>query len=190
MTVRGWATRDGECGAEECGAEKGQRCCDPTEATKDLWGVGGDYAEVGDVVALFEGGDGVDVEDDGGDGSARLGDEFAGVVGDGAELHAGGDVCAALNEGIPDAGAVGEDIDEFFNPDGILDGMRIAGEHFQGAHGADSAVDEESEVVGFDGARVTGFDDDGRLAADGGGVIEVAGCGGVAGAFAPDDDVV
>src|SRR5947207_2533482 len=56
MTMRGWAMRDGECGAE-----KGQRCCDPAEATKDLWGVGGDYAEVGDVVALFEGGDGVEV---------------------------------------------------------------------------------------------------------------------------------
>src|SRR5437762_9320030 len=35
MTMRGWAMRDGECGAE-----KGQRCCDPAEATKDLWGVG------------------------------------------------------------------------------------------------------------------------------------------------------
>src|SRR5207244_6204103 len=76
------------------------------------------------------------------------------------------------------------------NPDGILDGMRIAGEHLEGAHGAESAVDEESEVVGFDGARVTGLDDDGRLAADGGGVIEIAGGGGVGGALAPDNDVI
>src|SRR6266851_9335712 len=37
---------------------------------------------------------------------------------------------------------------------------------------------------------MAGFDDDGGLAADGGGVIEVASCGGIAGAFAPDDDVV
>src|SRR6202158_4284976 len=72
--------------------------------------VRGDDAEVGDVVALFKGGDGVDVEDDGGDGSAGLGDELARVVGDGAELHSSRDVGAALDEGIPDAGTVGEDV--------------------------------------------------------------------------------
>src|SRR5467141_495865 len=68
--------------------------------------------------------------------------------------------------------------------------MRIAGEHLQGAHGAESAVDEESEVVCFDSAGVASFDDDGRFAADGGGVIEVAGGGGVRGALAPDNDVI
>src|SRR6266480_870229 len=68
--------------------------------------------------------------------------------------------------------------------------MRIAGKQLEGAHGTESAVDEESEVVGLDGARVTGFDDDGRFAADGSGVIEIAGGGGVGGAFAPDDDVI
>jgi len=64
-------------------------------------------------------------------------------------------------------------IDDFIEPDRILDGMRVAGKHFEGAHGAEGAVDEEGEVVGFDGARVTSFDDDGGLAADGGGVIEI-----------------
>src|ERR1700694_5128549 len=68
--------------------------------------------------------------------------------------------------------------------------MRIAGEHLQSAHGAESAVDEESEVVGFDSAGVAGFDNDGRFAADGGGVIKVACGGGVGGALAPDDDVI
>src|SRR5216684_2820822 len=130
------------------------------------------------------------MEDDGGDGSARLGNDFAGVIGDGAELHSGGNVGAAFDEGIPDAGAVGEDVNEFFDPDWIFDGMRIAGEHFQGAHGAEGAVDEESQVVGLDGAGVAGFDDDRGFAADRGGVIEVAGGGGVGGALAPDDDVV
>src|SRR6266851_1860643 len=130
------------------------------------------------------------MEDDGGDGSARLGNDFAGVIGDGAELHSGGNVGAAFDEGIPDAGAVGEDINEFFDPDGIFDGMRIAGEHFQGAHGAEGVVDEEGEVVGVDGAGVAGFDNDGRLAANGSGVIEIAGGGGIGGALAPDDDVI
>ena len=50
------------------------------------------------------------MENDGGDGGARLGDDFADVVGDGAELHAGGDVGASFDEGIPDAGTFGEDI--------------------------------------------------------------------------------
>src|SRR6266849_1767941 len=130
------------------------------------------------------------MEDDGGDGGTGLGNDFAGVIGDGAELHSGGNVGAAFDEGIPDAGAVGEDINEFFDPDWIFDRMRIAGNHFQGAHGAKSAVDEEGEVVGVDGAGVTGFDNDGRLATDGGGVIEVASGGEVARTFAPDDDVI
>ena len=94
-----------------------------------LRGVGGGDADIGDVVAFFEGGDGVDVEDDAGDGGAGLSDGFAEVVGDGAEFHAGGDVGAALDERIPDSGAVGEDVFEFFDPDGILDGVRVAGEH-------------------------------------------------------------
>src|SRR5260370_10997631 len=127
------------------------------------------------------------MEDDGGDGSARLGSDFAGVIGDGAELHSGGNVGAAFDEGIPDAGAVGEDINEFFDPDGIFDGMRIAGEHFQGAHGAESAVDEEGEVVGLDGAGVAGFGNGGRVAAGGRGVIETRGGGGGRGALGPAD---
>src|SRR5260370_28887378 len=106
-----------------------------------LRGVSGNDAEVGDVVSFFQRGDGVDVENDSGDGSAGLGDDFADVVGDGAELHSGGDVGAALDEGIPDAGAVGEDVLQFFHPNGIFDGVRIAGEHLQCAHGAAGAID-------------------------------------------------
>ena len=71
---------------------------------------GGD-AEVGNVVAFFERRNGVDVEDYPGDGGARLGDDFADIVGDGAEFHSGGDVGAALDEGIPDAGALGKNVD-------------------------------------------------------------------------------
>src|SRR5260370_18222395 len=85
------------------------------------------------------------MEDDGGDGSARLGSDFAGVIGYGAELHSGGNVGAAFDEGIPDAGAVGEDINEFFVPDGIFDGMRIPGEHFHSTHGAAGALHHEAE---------------------------------------------
>src|SRR5260370_358869 len=155
-----------------------------------LGDVSGDDAEVGDVVSFFQRGDGVDVENDGGDRSAGLGDDFADVVGDGAELHSGGDVGAAFDEGIPDAGAVGEDVLQFFDPNGIFDGVRIAGEHLQGAHGGEGAIDKQRDVVGLDGAGVTGFHDDGRLAADGSGVVKVAGGGGVARAFAPNDDVV
>ncbi len=116
--------------------------------------------------------------------------EGTALIGDGAELHSGGDVGAALDEGIPDAGTVCEDVHHFFDPDGIFDGVRVAGEHFEGAHGAESAVDEEGEVVGVDGAGVAGFDDDGGFAADGSGVIEIAGGGGVGGALAPDNDVI
>src|SRR2546425_8567448 len=122
------------------------------------------------------------MENDAGDWSARLGNEFAEVIGDGAKLHSGGNVGSALDEGIPDSRAVGEYVRELFNPDGILDRMRIAGEHFEGAHGAEGAVDEECEVVRFHGAGMAGFDDDGGFAADGGGVIEIARGGGGRGA--------
>src|SRR5713101_4616580 len=101
-----------------------------TGCRRGLRGVGAGDAEVGDVVAFFEGGDGVDVEDDAGNGGARFGDDFADVVGDGAELHAGGDVGAALDERIPDAGTVCEDVHQFFDPDGIFDGVGVAGEYF------------------------------------------------------------
>jgi len=130
------------------------------------------------------------VEEDAGDGGAGLGDDFAEEVSDIAEFHAGGDVSAAFDERVPDAGAVGKDVFEFIEPDGVFDRVRLAGEHFEGAHGTEGAVDEEGEVVGVDCASVAGFDDDGGLAADGGGVIKVAGGGEVGGAFAPDDDVI
>src|SRR5882762_6479937 len=152
--------------------------------------VGGDYAKVGNVVSLLEGGNGVDMENDAGDRGARLGDELAEVISDGAKLRSRGNVGSAFDQGIPDSRAVGEHVSEFFNPDGIFDRMRIASEDFESAHRAQGAVDEEGEVVGFDGAGVAGFDDDGGFAADGGGVIEVASGGGIAGALAPDDDVI
>src|SRR6267142_1091362 len=152
--------------------------------------VSGDYAEVGNVVSLLERGNGVDMKNDAGDRSARLGDEFAKVIGDGAKLHSGGNVGSALDQGIPDSRAAGEHVSEFFNPDGIFDRMRIAREDFEGAHRAEGAADEEGEVVGFDGAGVAGFDDDRGFAADRGGVIEVASGGGICGALAPDDDVI
>src|SRR6266850_1248852 len=155
-----------------------------------LGGMGGDDADVGDVVSFFESGKRVDVEDDSGDGGAGLGDDFAEEVSDIAELHTGFDVGAAFHERIEDAKLLAEDVDDFIEPDRILDGMRVAGKHFEGAHGAESAVDEKREVVGFDGTGVAGFNDDGGFAADGGGVIEIASGGGVSGAFTPDDDVI
>src|SRR5438132_7697491 len=82
------------------------------------------------------------------------------VVGDGAEFHSGGDIGAALDEGIPDAGTVSEDVDEFFNPDGILDGVRLTGKHFERPHGAERAVDEERNIIGLYGTGVAGLDDD------------------------------
>src|SRR5882672_9439609 len=153
-------------------------------------GMGGDDADVGDVVSFFESGKRVDVEDDSGDGGAGLGDDFAEEVSDIAELHTGFDVGAAFHERIEDAKLLAEDVNDFIEPDRILDGMRVAGKHFEGAHGAEGAVDEERKVVGFDGTGVAGFDDDGGFAADGGGVIEVASGGRISGALAPDDDVI
>src|SRR5207237_4259142 len=72
----------------------------------------------------------------------------------------------------------------------IFDGVRLAWKHSERAHGAEGAVDEESDVIGLDCAGVPGFDNDGRLAADGSRVIEITGGGGIGGTFAPDDNVI
>jgi len=68
--------------------------------------------------------------------------------------------------------------------------VRLARKHFKRAHGAEGAVDEESDVIGLDGAGVAGFDDDRRLAAHRSRVIEIARSSGISGAFAPDNNVV
>src|SRR5437660_11810 len=123
-------------------------------------------------------------------GGARRGDIFADVVGDGAEFHSGGNKGAALDEGIPNARTVSEDVDQFFNPNRIFDGVRLARKHFEGTHGAEGAVDEERDIIGLDRAGVAGFDDDGRLAVHRSGVIEIARGSGISGTFAPDNNVV
>src|SRR5260370_37413786 len=66
-----------------CLERKSRRWSREIHRENRLWGAGGGDAEVGDVVAFFERGDGVDVEGDGGDGGARLGDGRAGRGGDG-----------------------------------------------------------------------------------------------------------
>src|SRR5258707_15772562 len=83
--------------------------------------VGGGDAQVGDIVALFEGRDGVDVENDGGYGGAGFGDDFADVIGDGAEFHAGGDVRAVVDEGVSDSGPAAADVAELFEQSGVFD---------------------------------------------------------------------
>src|SRR5437867_10111303 len=92
------------------------RIADAARAVEELRSFSGGDAEVGDVVTFFQRRNGVDVEDDGGHRSARLGDDFADVGRDGAGLHSGGGVSAALDERITGSGAVGKDIGGVLNP--------------------------------------------------------------------------
>jgi len=91
-------------------------------------------------------------------------------------FHASGDVGAALDEGIPDAGAVGEDIDEFVSiQTGFSMGCGSPGSILRGAHGAERAVDEESEVRRFRRCRRDRLRQRWTVfAADGSSVIEIA----------------
>jgi len=128
-----------------------------------LGGVGGGDAEVCDVVALFQRRNSVDVEDDGGDRSTGFGDDFADVVGDGAKASfRRRTYVPRLTRGYQMPGPSARTSTNFFDPHRIFDVARFARKHFQGAHGAESAIDEESDVVGLDGAGVPSFDDDGR----------------------------
>src|ERR1700730_3584833 len=130
------------------------------------------------------------MQDDAGSGSARLGDYFAEEVRHIAKFHACFDVRATLDERIEDTKLFSGDVDYLIQPDGIFDRVRLAGEHLEGRHGAERAVDQEREVVGFDRAGVAGFDDDGRFTANRSGVVEIASGGRVGRTFAPDDNVI
>src|SRR5215469_2173817 len=150
-----------------------------------LGGVGGNGADVGNVVAFLEGWDRVDVQDDTGDGSAGFEYDFAEIVGDQAELHALLNIGAALHQWVPNAGAVGQDIDHSVEPDGIFDGPRASGKHLESAHGAECSVDQKGDVIRFDDTGIASFDDDGRFTASRSGVVEVASGAQIGGTVAP-----
>ena len=147
--------------------------------------MGGNDADVCNVVAFFERRDRIDVQDDTGDRSAGFEYKFAEVVGDKADFHALLHVGATLHKRVPNAGAIRQDIHDSVEPDGIFDGPRVSGKHFESAHGAECPVDEESDVIRLDGAGIASFDDDRRFPASSGGVVEVASDGKVGGTVAP-----
>src|SRR5262249_49668943 len=140
----------------------------------DLGGVGGNGADICNVVAFFEGWNRVDVEDDTGDGSAGFEYEFAEIVGDKADFHALLNIGTTLHKRVPNARAVGQDIHNSVEPDGILDGPSVAGKHLESTHSAEYPVDEKGHVIRFDGAGIASFNDDGRFAASSRRVVEVA----------------
>ena len=130
------------------------------------------------------------MKNDAGDRRTRLGDRFAKEVSDSAEFHPRFHVRATLDERVKNAELVGEDVNDFFEPHWILNGMRLARQHFQSPHRAERAVHEQRHIVGFNRAGVTRFHNDRRFAPHGSGVIKVARGGRVGGAFAPDNDVI
>jgi hypothetical protein len=97
-----------------------------TKIRLDLGGVGGNGGDVCNVVSFFEGWDRVDVQDDTGDGSAGFEYEFAEIIGDEADFHALLNIGTTLHKGVPNARAVGQDIHDSVEPDGILDGPRVS----------------------------------------------------------------
>src|SRR5215475_13945558 len=92
----------------------------------DLGSVGGNGGDVCNVVAFFEGWDRVDVQDDTGDGSAGFEYQLAEVVGDKTDFHSLLNIGTTLHQRIPNTGAVGQDIHDSVEPDGILNGPRVS----------------------------------------------------------------
>ena len=88
--------------------------------------MGGNGADICDVVAFLEGWDRVDMEDDTRDGSAGFVYEFAEVVGDKADFHAHLNIGTALHERVPNARALGQDIHDSIKPHRILDGPSVS----------------------------------------------------------------
>src|ERR1700739_2267698 len=100
------------------------------------------------------------MEDDTGVWCTGLKNGLAEEIGDVTELHSGFNVGAALDEGIEDAFDIARDIDNFLEPDWVLDRVRFTWEHFQSAHRAEGTVNEKCDVIGLDGSCVTSFYDD------------------------------
>src|SRR5215469_3876601 len=136
--------------------------------------VGGNDGDVCNIVTFFEGWDRIDVQDDTGDGSAGFEYKFAEVVSDKADFHALLNIGTTLRKRVPNARAAGQDIHDSVEPDGIFDGPRVSRKHFESAHGAECPVDEEGDVIPFDGTGIASFDDDRGFAASGGSVVQVA----------------
>src|SRR5215471_4906315 len=88
--------------------------------------VGSNRSDVCNIVTFFEGWDCIDVQDDTGDGSAGFEYKFAEIVGYIADFHALLNIGTALHKRVPNARAVGQDIHDSVEPDGILDGPRVS----------------------------------------------------------------
>ena len=105
------------------------------------------------------------MKDHAGFGSAWFENHFPEIIGDVTEFHACLGKRSALDQRIPDAGAVGENVNDFFQPNWIFDVVGLARKHLQGAHSAECAVNKKRHVIGFDGAGISRLHDDGRFSA-------------------------
>jgi len=168
----------------------GQQTSAPVRATWYLGSMGGDDANVGDVVTLLQRGNRVDVKYDSRDGGVRFEDAIAKVVGDITDLHALLNVGSAFDQRVPDAGAIGDDVSDSVEPHRIFNGMRVARQHLERPHGAERTFDQQSDVVALHRSGVTSFHHNRRFAASCRGIVEVAGSVKVSWAIAPDDDVI
>ena len=88
--------------------------------------MGGNGADVRNVVAFFERWDRVDVQDDTRDGSAGFEYDFAEIVADKADFHALLNIGTTFHKRVPNARAIGQNIYNSVEPDRILDGPRVS----------------------------------------------------------------
>src|SRR5215471_8316720 len=126
--------------------------------------MGGYSTDVCDVVSFFERWDCIDMQDDTGDGSVGFQYELTVIVGNKADFHALLHVGTALHKRIPDARAVGHDVHDLVEPDGILDLPSVPWKHFESTHGIERSVDQECDLICFDDSRIASFDHDRRFA--------------------------
>ena len=146
----------------------------PSQISSNSWGMGSYSSDVCDVVSFFERWDCIEMQDDAGDGSVGFEYELAKIVGNKTDFHALLHIRTALHKRVPDARAVGQNVHDFVEPDGVRDAPGFAWKHFENAHGVECPVDEECDIICFDDARIASFDDDRRLAPSSRRVVEVA----------------
>src|SRR2546423_7852409 len=106
-----------------------------------------DHAEVRDRRAFSHRGHRANIKDNSRHRRPSFEDCLSDVVSDVAKLHSLFNVRSALHEWIEDSVLIAGDGHHLFDPHGMLDHLRLTGQHLQITHYVQAAVDERVEIV-------------------------------------------
>src|SRR5712691_11245730 len=147
-------------------------------------------ADVRYGISLLHGRDRTNIEHHACGGRPSFGDGVSEVVRHVPDFHALLYIRAALDRGIKNPVPIADHRVDFGDPYGVLNGGRLAGQHFEVAHYVERSVGQRLNVVCFHGAGVARLHGNRRFAARARGTVEVTGGVGIRRAVVHDNNVV